>query len=442
MFDISDSLPMQGRLPVAGPPAQPGEGTSRHRRRAVLAGMAGNVMEWYDFTVYGYFALVIGKQFFPSGDPLTSLISAFGAFAAGYLMRPFGSILFGHIADRYGRGRAMWLSVSAMAVPTFCIGLLPTHAQAGATAAALLVLLRMLQGFAVGGECGTSTVFLIETARPGRRGLASSWGSFGVSCGVLLGSAVGATVTGLLGEDAVMRWGWRVPFLLGALIAVVGIYLRLQVRPLDSAAPEGPRLPVVEAFTQHWRLMLRILAIGAVNSVAFYLCFIFGPNYLQQMNHFSASLALDINTVAMLVALVTIPLGGLLSDRFGRKPVMLAMSALLGLLAWPIFWLLHHVDASLALVGQILFAALVGPLAGVIPSLMAELAPRQVRVTTMSFAFNLGMAVLGGTVPMLAFYAIGHTHQALAPALLLGAAALVSLVCAWRIPETSGEVWR
>src|SRR4051812_33435683 len=205
------------------------------RRRLILAGTAGNIMEWYDFAVYGYFAQVIGRHFFPSHDPVTSLIASFGAFAAGFLMRPLGGVIFGHIGDKIGRKAALTLSVLAMAIPTFLIGVLPDHSQIGAAAAVLLVALRMIQGLSVGGEYTTSVVFLVEGAAPDRRGLAGSWTVFGAVAGILLGSAVGAATTTLLSPEALHSWGWRVPFIVGLFVGLAGLYIRRHIP--DSPAP-------------------------------------------------------------------------------------------------------------------------------------------------------------------------------------------------------------
>src|SRR5215470_10457800 len=178
------------------------------QRRTILAGIAGNVMEWYDFTVYGYFASIIGAQFFPSDNRLSSLIASFGVFAAGFLMRPIGSLVFGHIGDRVGRKAALTMSVSAMAVPTFLIGLLPTYQQVGVAAPVALTLLRLMQGLSVGGEYTTSFIFLVEQAQPERRGLLGSWGPFGVAGGLLLGSGIGTLLSASLDPQAVAHWGW------------------------------------------------------------------------------------------------------------------------------------------------------------------------------------------------------------------------------------------
>src|SRR5215510_8489452 len=179
------------------------DGEERTARRLIVAGIAGNVMEWYDFAVYGYFAQTLGQHFFPSGDAVASLIAAFGVFAAGFLMRPVGGLVFGHVGDRIGRKPALTLSVIAMAVPTFLIGLLPDYSQVGVVASVLIVILRLVQGLSVGGEYTTSVVFLVERAAPDRRGLMGSWGVFGSVVGILLGSAVGAILASVLSQEAV-----------------------------------------------------------------------------------------------------------------------------------------------------------------------------------------------------------------------------------------------
>src|SRR5215469_7606279 len=196
------------------------------QRQTIIAGIAGNVMEWYDFSVYGYFATTIGRLFFPAQDAVSSLLAAFGVFAAGFLMRPLGSLLFGHIGDKKGRKLAFTASVALMALPTFLIGALPTYQQIGGWASVLLILMRLLQGLSVGGEYTTSSIFLVERSNPGRRGFLGSFAPLGSCAGILLGSAIGAAVTTILDQSAVASWGWRVPFLIGLTIGIFGLYIR------------------------------------------------------------------------------------------------------------------------------------------------------------------------------------------------------------------------
>lgn len=411
---------------------------SADRRRAIIAGVAGNVMEWYDFTVYGFFAAVIGRQFFPSDEPVTSLLAAFGVFAAGFLMRPFGSLIFGHIGDKHGRRVALIASVALMAVPTFLMGLLPTYGQVGVAASVALVVLRMVQGLSVGGECGTSIIFLVEQAGTGERGLVGSWASFGSCGGILLGSAVGALITGVLDHGAVDAWGWRLPFLFGIVVAACGLYVR---RRLGTAEPIGARprpqgSPVKEALLTEWRGILRLVGLNAGSAIGFYLCFVYVTAYIRQTDHVAASKALDINTIAIIALLVLIPPAGRLSDRIGRKPVLLGATIGLFVLAWPMFWLMHHPDLRLILLGQLSFAVLVAFFTGTMPSAMAELAPPHLRCTVLSLGMNLGFGVLGGLTPLVAVYAIKRSHNDLSPAFVLMAAAAVSFLVILSLRET------
>jgi MHS family proline/betaine transporter-like MFS transporter len=406
-------------------------------RRTVLAGIAGNVMEWYDFAVYGYFAPIIGRHFFPSEDANASLIAAFGVFAAGFLMRPLGGLVFGHIGDRIGRKAALTVSVLAMAIPTFLIGVLPGHATLGALASVLLVLLRMVPGLSVGGEFTTSVVFLVEGAPPGRRGLAGSWSTVGATAGILLGSAVGALLNIVLPRDAVAAWGWRLPFLNGLAVRLAGLYIREHIpesRVLSGS--EGPsRSPVVEAFRAEWRTMLRIAALNSFNAVGFYMAFVYVVTYMEKITHLSPGTALDINTLNMVVLLVALPTAGALSDRLGRRPMLLA-AALGGIvLSGPLFWLLDHPHPVMVLVGQMGFALLVGGFVGAMPATMVEAFPARVRCSAVSVGYNLCLGILGGTTPVVATWLITRTHNDLSPAFYVVAAALVSLAAVLTLPR-------
>src|SRR3990172_5085241 len=215
-------------------------------RRVLAAGVIGNVLEWYDFAVYGFFAPILAEQFFPAGDRMVSLLAAFGAFAVGFLMRPVGAVLFGHIGDRYGRARALLISVAMMAIPTVLMGLLPTYATIGIAASLLIVILRMFQGMAVGGEFTSSIVFLAEHAPPRRRGFFSSWAMFAATTGTMLGAAVGAMLSNLLSPEDLVAWGWRAAFISGIAVAVVGIIVRWNMS--DTPASVDRISPVRLAF--------------------------------------------------------------------------------------------------------------------------------------------------------------------------------------------------
>ena len=412
------------------------------QRRAIIAGIAGNVMEWYDFSVYGYFATIIGRHFFPAQDAVSSLIAAFGVFAAGFAMRPLGSLIFGHIGDKRGRKLALTSSVMVMAVPTFLIGILPTYEQVGRLAPILLVLLRLVQGLSVGGEYTTSSIFLVERAVTGRRGFLGSFVPLGATCGVLLGSMAGAVVTTILDHGAVDSWGWRLAFLLGLLVGGIGFVIRRQLAD-DRAAPGGvapASSPVRDAFRSQWRTILRVVGLNAAGAVAYYMSFVYVTTYLRQIDFIAASKALDINTIAVLALALTIVPMGMLSDRIGRRPVLLAATGGLFVLALPLFWMLHHTDAAIILIGQIGFALLNAAYWGPSTATMVELVPGHIRCTVMSVGYNLGLAILGGATPLVAVYVVQRSGDDLSPAFLIMAAAAVSFCVILGLRESNKAI--
>lgn len=410
----------------------------RAAAKITFAGIAGNVLEWYDFAVYGYFAAPIGRHFFPSDDPAASLIAAFGVFAAGFLMRPVGGLVFGHIGDRFGRNRALMLSVLAMVIPTFLIGVLPDHSQIGAAAPVALVLLRMIQGLSVGGEYTTSVVFLVESAPPGRRGLVASASPLGATAGTLLGSAAGSLTSLVLSAEQIGAWGWRVPFLAGIFVGIAGLLVRrhLPVAPAHHSVSAEGHSPIIEAFRLQWRNMAQVAGLNALLAVGFYLAFVYAVTFLENVVHIPTAAAFDINTLNMLALMLIIPTAGHLSDKVGRKPVLLAACAGGLLFAWPLLWLMHHQNLQAVFLGQLGLAVVVGLFSGVVPVTMAEALPARVRCTAMSVSYNLCVGVLGGTTPMIATYLIKRSGNDLAPAFFLMAAAAVSVATVLTLRET------
>jgi MHS family proline/betaine transporter-like MFS transporter len=409
--------------------------TPKAVRRGIVAGVVGNMLEWYDFALFGFFAQQLGAHFFPSGNPTVSLLAAFGTFAAGFLMRPVGGALFGWIGDRYGRKQALIGSVLAMAFPSFFIGLLPDAATIGLAAPVLLILLRMLQGIAVGGEYMASAVFLVEGSLPGRRGYMGSWGPFGASAGTLLGSAAGALVNFALPPDAVMAYGWRIPFLAGILVAFGGLAIRRHyVERVPCQSPS--KSPLGETFTEHRGTMLHLIALTAAISVGFYTTFVYSSTWLETALGVKASTALGINTIAMGLLLLIIPLAGLASDRIGRRRVLVWAAGGLMLLAYPLMMLMAKGHAATIVAGQLGLALLVGANGAVLPAAMAELAPWRVRCTVLSVGYNVSLALLGGTTPMVAAWLVSRTGFVLAPAVYLAIAAAVTFVAALMLPST------
>ena len=397
-------------------------------RRIVIAGLAGNVMEWYDFGTYGFFAAIIGAQFFPAHDPTVSLLASFAVFAVGFIGRPLGALIFGHIGDRRGRRRALMASVMMMAVPTMLIGLLPTHAQIGIAAPILLVVLRLLQGLAVGGEFTTSMVLLVEGAQRTRRGFVGSFAPVGAVGGMLVGSAVGAAVTEFLPPDAVASWGWRAAFLFGLLIAAIVLYVRRRLPPDAAivAIAEARHAPVVTAFKTQWRTILKIIGMILTLGIGFYLNFVYLSTWLVQYTGISHAEALALNCVALALQLPLLPLAGVLADRIGAKAVLLLSTLGFVLFSWPLYILISQGTVAAILAGQAILALLQSMISGAVPAFMVEALPKHVRCTALSFGQNLAQACFGGTVPMVSVVLIGATGYPLAPALYLAAAGLVS----------------
>jgi len=405
-------------------------------RRGVIAGVVGNVLEWYDFALFGFFAREIGAHFFPADDPTASLLAAFGTFAAGFLMRPVGGALFGWVGDRFGRKQALIWSVVAMAFPSFFIGLLPGAETIGLAAPVLLLLFRLMQGLAVGGEYMASAVFLVEGSHPGRRGWMGSWGPLGASAGTLLGSMAGALVNRVLPPEAVMAYGWRIPFLMGLAVGLGGLAIRRHyVERVPHQAPA--KSPLGEAFRQHWRTMLHLVVLIAGISVGFYTVFVYTATWLEQQIGVPARTALEINSLAMAAHLFVLPAAGWASDRLGRRPVLLFGSGAFALLAYPLMSLMAQGQTGGLVLGWVALSLLLAIAGGVMPATMAELAPWRVRCTVLSVAYNIGMALLGGTTPLVAAWLVARTGVTLAPAIYLSAAAGLAFIGALLLPGTT-----
>ena len=371
-------------------------------RRGVIAGVVGNVLEWYDFALFGFFAREIGAHFFPAADPTASLLAAFGTFAAGFLMRPVGGALFGWVGDRFGRKQALIWSVLAMAFPSFFIGLLPDTETIGLAAPVLLLLFRLMQGLAVGGEYMASAVFLVEGSQPGRRGWMGSWGPLGASAGTLLGSMAGALVNRVLPPEAVMAYGWRIPFLVGLAVGLGGLAIRRHyVERVPHQAPA--KSPLGEAFRQHWRTMLHLVVLIAGISVGFYTVFVYTATWLEQQIGVPARTALEINSLAMAAHLLVLPAAGWASDRLGRRPVLMFGSGAFALLAYPLMSLMARGQTGGLVLGWV--------------------------------ALSLLLGIAGGV--LVAAWLVSRTGMTLAPALYLAAAAGLAFIGAMLLPGTT-----
>jgi MHS family proline/betaine transporter-like MFS transporter len=402
-------------------------------RKVVAAGMIGNALEWYDFAVYGYFAVPIGRHFFPHEDPIAQLLAAFGVFALGYLVRPLGGVVVGHIGDRFGRRPALIFSVGAMAIPTFLIGILPGYVTLGVLAPIALTLLRVVQGISVGGEYPCSMVFMVESAGEGRRGLIGAFAAMGAVIGILSGSAVGALLAAAMSPEMLEAWGWRIPFLFGLVAGAVGLVLRRQALASEPVAPTA-HAPIVETLRDHGRTVAHLVALTAFTSIPFHIMFIYIVSWLQVADGIPPATALEINTVNMILLLPAMLLAGWASDRYGRRPILMASTVLGFLTALPLFWVMQH--PSLALLGQFGLMLVVSPFIGAFPALLVESAPPRVRCTAVGLGYNICLALTGGTAPLVATWLVERTGNELSPAFVIIAAAAVSFTALLWTQET------
>lgn len=413
------------------------------RRRAVAGGVIGHFVEWYDFAVYGFMATVIGTLFFPSKDPLLSLLSAFAVYGVGYAARPLGAVVFGHYGDRHGRKRALAVSIIMMGIATFCLGLLPTHDTAGLIAPVLLVTVRLIQGFSVGGEFAGGASFIVEYAQPRHRGWLGGWQQFATGGGFLAGALVGFLLTNYVSEPTLYSWGWRVPFLVSIVVAGLGLYVRLNLadtpefRNLEKAE-KVESAPLIQAVKHEWPGMLQILGISVLWTIGYTVFLSFIPSYLVSTANFKLSEALLASSIGIGLFIVLCPIFGALSDRLGRKPLMLTASVLFVLAGIPAFRILEHATFTAAVVMNLCIAAVLALLSGPAPAAMAEMFSTKVRYSGMSVAYGIGVAAFGGTAGLVATELIRRYGDA-APGYYIAVAAAITTVSVIFMKETAHD---
>jgi MFS transporter, MHS family, proline/betaine transporter len=406
-------------------------------RKAVMAALIGNLLEWYDFAVYGFLALTIAKLFFPSGDETASLLASVAAFGVGFLMRPVGALVLGTLADRKGRKPALTAIIVLMAIGTAMIGFAPTYHQAGIWGPTIIVLGRLIQGFSAGGEFGSAAAYLVEQVPAGRRGFYSSWWQATVSGALLLGSAVTAGITGLLTEDELLSWGWRIPFLLGLLIGPVGFYIR--TRAPETLAPQPSETgPLRTAFAAHWDVVATGFGLVIVNTVCTYFFLVNMPTFAVRQLHVVQHDALLANAAALVVSATSALLAGKLADRAGAFRPMVIAVLFTGACVYPaLAWLLTHPDLTALIAFQIVFGIPLGAMLGLLPAFMASLFPARTRSTGLSIAYNGANSLFGGFTPFIVTWLIALTGDVLAPAFYVAGAAAVSLVALALAPRRS-----
>jgi len=411
--------------------------TPRQQRHARVAGVIGNVVEWYDFALYGYLAAIIGRRFFPGDDPTTSLLASYGVFAAGFLMRPLGGAVFGWLGDTIGRGRTMLISVTMMALPTVALGLLPDYHAIGVAAPILLVGIRLAQGLSVGGEFSSSVSYMVETAPEGKRGRAGSWANVGSMSGMLLGSGAAALVSTVLPPEMLDSWGWRLPFLFGGVIGFAAIVLRrnLPKSPHFKAHEAGTpsRSPFRQIWSKNRTEAVQAFLFAASYGMVFYLVMVYLPGWLARQAGEVEARALQINT-AVTLAIVPAMVGfAWIGDRLIRRTRLVALSfALAAVVAWPAGQYMLGGTTMANIIGQGLLVLLLAVPLGSAPAIFVELFPSSDRLTGYSISFNLGIGVVGGATPALATWLIKASGAPMAPAwLMIVASAAAVLTLLW-----------
>ncbi|BBX01339.1 MFS transporter [Mycolicibacterium moriokaense] len=416
-------------------------------RKAVRGAAIGNTVEWYDFAIYSTLATYIADKFFPSGDETAALLSTFAVFAAAFFMRPLGGFFFGPLGDRIGRQRVLALVILLMSGSTFVIGLVPSYDSIGVAAPLLLLFLRCVQGFSAGGEYGSGACYLAEFAPDKHRGFVVSFLVWSVVVGFLLGSL---TVTGLetlLSTSAMESYGWRIPFLIAGVLGVVGLYIRLRLGDtpeFETLRDEGEvaSSPLREALTTSWRPILQIAGLVVIHNVGFYVVFTYLPTYFTKTLEFTKTNAFVSITIASIVAIILIPPLGALSDRIGRKPLLIAGAVGFAVFAYPLFMLLNAGSLATAISAHAGLAAIEAVFVSASLAAGAELFTTRVRSSGYSIGYNVSVALFGGTAPYVATWLVDRTGNVTAPAYYVIAAAIITLATVMTMRETAAQPLR
>lgn len=404
-------------------------------RRAATASFIGNFIEWFDYASYGYLAVVIGDVFFPDTDPTTKLLSAYAVFAMSFLLRPVGAVVWGWWGDRLGRRWALAWSILIMSGSTFLIGLLPGYASIGLWAAVGLLLLRMIQGFSASGEYAGAGTFLAEYAPEKHRGAYTALVPASTAAGLLGGSLLVSALFALLNDADMHSWGWRIPFLLAGPLGLIGRYIRVhledspefqEMREVSDKKLAQQKSPLVKLVREHTRAVCVGFGVACLNAVAFYLLLSYMPVYVHEELGVKEGTATLLTTVTLAIYIVFVLISGRVSDRYGRRTMLLWACGAFTLLSVPIFWLMGQGGVLVILIGQILFAIMLTVNDGTLATFLAESFPTEVRYSGFALSFNTANALLGGTAPFIATALIKWTDSSIAPAFYLALVALVA----------------
>ena len=402
--------------------------------------MVGNVLEWYDFALFGVLAPIIAAKFFPTADPLAGLISSYTVFAIGFLARPLGGVIFGNIGDRFGRRQALVLSVVLMAVPTALMGVLPTYDSVGIWAPILLTLLRVVQGISTGGEFAGSIIYLVEQAPDHRRGVYGSVANFGAMIGGLFGAAVGWLMSEMLTAEAMLDWGWRVMFFSGILVALFGLWARSGVPETPAfselaACDALPSQPLRTAWRQERWPMAVAIGLNWSASVGYYVVFVWFISNMSEIIGLPYQTALGIGTFGLVVGLLATLALGHLSDIVGQRRMLVAGSLATAVFAIPLLLLAATGTLAAVVLAQTGLAILAAVFLGTLPAVFVSLHGPAMRCTSLSVSYNTALALFGGTAPLIATLLVKLTGWPGAPGLYLVLTALVCLALVRFVPR-------
>ncbi|WP_043264162.1 glycine betaine/L-proline transporter ProP [Streptomyces sp. CT34] len=422
-------------------------------KRAVSAAALGNAMEWFDFGVYSYIAVTLGHVFFPSGNPTAQLLSTFGAFAAAFLVRPIGGMVFGPLGDRIGRQKVLAITMIMMAVGTFAIGLIPSYATIGVGAPILLLVARLVQGFSTGGEYGGASTFIAEYAPDKKRGFLGSWLEFGTLAGYVGGAGLVTLMTALLSTEDLNSWGWRIPFLIAGPMGIIGLYLRMRLEETPAFAQlekearakekerraAEKRIGIREMIFGQWRAMLLCVGLVLVFNVTDYMLLSYMPSYLTSELKYDSTHGLLVVLGVMVVMMAVQPFAGKLSDRFGRRPVIAAGCLGFLVLSVPALLLIRQGSLVAIALGMAALGLLLVCFTSSMPSALPALFPTKVRYGSLSIGFNVSVSLFGGTTPLVVTALIGATGNKMMPAYYMMAAAVIGGIAVFLMSESAGK---
>lgn len=428
-------------------------------RKVAAVAFSASLLEWYDFFIYGTAsALVFGQVFFPQLDPLTGTLSAFAALGVGFIFRPVGGIVFGHFGDRVGRKKLLVIAIVAMGTATTLIGLLPTYAVAGIWAPILLIVLRCVQGLAVGGQWGGAALLVIESSPPRRRGFYGGFVQLGVPAAVIVSNVLFLVLTALLAPEQFITWGWRVPFLISVALVGVGLYVQLRFEDTPAfrqlrehreqsvgdeereAIVRARRSPIIQVIRDHpWQIVQAALLLTA-NTAFFYVTIVFFVSYTEQQLGFSETASLLLAIVGSVAAFIAIPISAAASDRFGRKKILVAGTVLMALAVFPCFLLLESGIYGLMIVSAALSGVALGVPYGPMAAFFTEAFSTQVRYSGASLAYQLGSVLGGGFAPFVATALLAATGSVYPVAVYLLALGILSVVAAFTVRNPIPEL--